>query len=75
MVKKIKKVYYWIYDNPFDPSPPIDSPNWYVDSVTCSECGFPFHTISCHVVGHDVKYCPGCGGYIDGVKNPKPSIY
>ena len=45
---------------------------WFVDEVTCNNCGFYFSSITRIDVNHPVKYCPGCGGFIEGVENPIP---
>ena len=72
MEKKVKKVYHWYCDCFFSIS---NNPNdWFVDCVTCSECGFYLDSIRLVVADHPMKYCPGCGGYIDGVMNPDPPI-
>ena len=43
--------------------------DWFIDGIECSNCGFPFSSLTLNI-----NYCPKCGGYIEGVINPKPPI-
>ena len=70
-MNKVQKVYSWYTEFFSDPS--IES-NWLVDGYCCSNCGFPLNSFSYYNQDHPVKYCPGCGGFIEGVKNPHPPV-
>ena len=70
-MEKVKEKYHWYCDCFFDTTNNPD--DWFVDYVTCNKCGFHLNGIQ-QVVGHPIKYCPGCGGLIDGVVNPNPPI-
>ncbi len=71
-MKKIKEVYDWCCDTLFQESK--NPQDWFVDSSVCSDCRYPLSNISFIIVGHPMKYCPGCGGFIDGIENPNPPI-
>jgi len=70
-MEKIKEKYHWYCDCLFGTTD--DPDDWFVDDVTCNKCGFYLSGID-RVVGHPIKYCPGCGGLIEGVVNPNPPI-
>ena len=76
MEKKVKKHYHWYEDFAYPIKWNIAKTNpkmeWFVDEVTCNNCGFYFSSITRIDVNHPVKYCPGCGGFIEGVENPIP---
>ena len=72
MEKKVKKRYYWTIEFFADESNPD---NWFVDEIYCDTCGYLLNDIfRVTIGGHPAKYCPGCGGFIEGEVNPYPPI-
>ena len=76
MVKKVKERYIWkkkLLSISSEEGFVFD--NWYeCVNIICNNCNFELKSLYYYFDKDKIKYCPRCGGFIDGIENPNPPI-